>query len=392
MGQAILHVHTTLSDGTATPEEILERLEQDREVDVVGFTDHDDNHAFEAALRWKAAHPASRVEPIWGVELTIWGFKHLCFYRLTPPFPAHPPRKFLSLTAAVRWAKAAGAFVVVPHVDTVWIGLGSRRLERYAASLGIDGFELLNPYHGSDRNVDALARMNRRFERRHDRPLLAVGGSDAHHLADLYRVIVDFPGGTPADLERAFREHTALPRWGPPSPAPPLRLQLRQHIRALVVHPLEQVCAWARRQLERAQQLREASAAPVRRIPTEESAGSPRSGCHAETSMCLWHTNTHASSPGGLFSREPVCHSELAKDLRTPQRSSSPVSSARRSCASSATVSGCQAAEASVAVAVAVEGFQAAWSRSMALGLVRRVRMQATRATWMGFPAARSRR
>ena len=253
MGQAILHVHTTFSDGTATPEEILQRLEQDGEVDVIGFTDHDDSRAFDAALRWKAARPATRIQPIWGVELTTWGFKHLCLYRLTPPFPARPPRKFLSLTAAVRRAKSAGAFVVVPHVNTVWIGFGSRRLERYAASLGIDGFELLNPYHGSDRNVDALARMSQRFERRHGRPLLAIGGSDAHHIADLYRVIVDFPGRAPADLERAFREHTALPRWGPPSPAPPLRHQLRQHTRALVIHPAEQLRGWAGRRLSQGQ-------------------------------------------------------------------------------------------------------------------------------------------
>ncbi len=91
--------------------------------------------------------------------------------------------------------------------------------------------------------------MNHRLERRHGRPLLAIGGSDAHHLADLYRVIVEFPGRTPADLERAFGDYTALPRWGPLRPAPPLRLQLRQHTRALVVHPSEQVRGWAGRRL-----------------------------------------------------------------------------------------------------------------------------------------------
>jgi len=249
VGHAFLHVHTRFSDGTATPEEVLDAAERDGIADIVGFTDHDDSRAFEAARRWKAANPASRVQPVWGVELTTWGFKHLCLYRLTPPYPARPPRKFLSLTAAVRWAKTVGAFVVVPHVDTVWIGLGSRRLERHAASLGIDGFELLNPYHGSARNVGALARMNDRIAKRCGRPLLAIGGSDAHHLADLYRVVVDFPGRTPADFERAFREHRAVPRWGPPNSAPPLRLQLRQHTRALVVHPSEQVRAWADRHL-----------------------------------------------------------------------------------------------------------------------------------------------
>ena len=251
MGRAILHIHTTFSDGTATVAEILDAVERDGEIDVVGFTDHDDSRAFDSARAWKVAHPASRVEPIWGVELTTWGFKHLCLYRATPPFPARPPRKFLSLRAATRWARAAGALAIVPHVETIWIGLGSRRLERHAASLGIDGFELLNPYLKSARVLDGLASMNRRHARRHGRPLLALGGSDAHHLADLYRVVIDFPGRTPADFERACREHTALPRWGPPAPPPQLRQQLRQHARALVVQPSEQLRAWAVRHLDR---------------------------------------------------------------------------------------------------------------------------------------------
>ena len=52
MGQAILHVHTTFSDGLATVEEILDHVEQHSEVDIVGFTDHDDVRAYWQALRW----------------------------------------------------------------------------------------------------------------------------------------------------------------------------------------------------------------------------------------------------------------------------------------------------------------------------------------------------
>lgn len=241
MGQAILHLHTIFSDGTATVEEILDDADRHGEIDVVGITDHDDTQAFARALRWKADHPSSRVQPVWGVELTIRAFKHLLLYRLTPPSPERPPPKFLSLRQAVVAAKALGAFIVVPHVDTFWIGLGHHRLGPLAAPLGIDGFELLNPYHGSDANVAALLDLNRRHERLHGRPLLSVGGSDAHHLEDLYRVIVEFPGSTPADLAAAFYARTATAKWGPPSPSPSLRKQLRQHTRALLVHPAEQL-------------------------------------------------------------------------------------------------------------------------------------------------------
>lgn len=241
MGQAILHIHTTYSDGTATVEEILDDADRHGEIDVVGITDHDDTQAYARALRWKTAHPSSRVQPIWGVELTVRAFKHLLLFRMEPPFPSAPPPKFLSLRQAMSAARGLGAFVVVPHVDTFWIGLGRLRLRTLAAPLGIDGFELLNPYHGSDQNVAALLALNGQHERRHGRPLLAIGGSDAHHLDDLYRVIVDFPGQTPADLARAFQERTALPRWGPLSPPAPLHKQLRQHTRALLLHPAEQI-------------------------------------------------------------------------------------------------------------------------------------------------------
>lgn len=247
MGQAILHVHTTFSDGTATVEELLDDADRHGEIDVVGITDHDDTRAFERALRWKAAHPTSRIEPIWGVELTIRAFKHLLLFRCEPPFPSVPPPKFLSLRQAVSAASRMGTFVVVPHVDTFWIGLGRHRLASLAEPLGIDGFELLNPYHGSDANVAALMSLNCRHERRHGRPLLAIGGSDAHHVEDLYRVVVEFPGRTPADLAQAFRDRTACPRWGPVSPPPSLRKRLRQHARALLFHPAEQLRGRLRR-------------------------------------------------------------------------------------------------------------------------------------------------
>src|SRR3954467_4243044 len=149
MGQAILHIHTTFSDGTATVEEILDDADRQGEIDIVGITDHDDTQAFERALRWQAANPQSRVQPIWGVELTIRAFKHLLLFRLEPPFPAAPPPKFLSLRAAVAAARRLDACVIVPHVDPFWIGLGRHRLGDPRAA-GIHGFELLNPYHGSD--------------------------------------------------------------------------------------------------------------------------------------------------------------------------------------------------------------------------------------------------
>lgn len=244
MGKAILHIHTTYSDGLASVEEILEEVECNSDVDVVGFTDHDDVRAFFDALRWKQANPGSRVQPLWGVELTAWGFKHLLAYVFHPPFPATSFPRFLPLARAVRAIKAAGGYCIVPHVDSFWIGVGRHRMYREAKRLGIDGLELITPVLKAERSIRKLKHGNG------PHGLLEIGGSDAHHLEDLFRVVIEFPGRSVADLEAAFRRGEAYPRWGIEGPRVPIRRQIRQHTRALIVLPTRQFQSWMRRKVQ----------------------------------------------------------------------------------------------------------------------------------------------
>ncbi len=239
MGKAVLHVHTTYSDGLATVDEILDRAEQDSDVDIVGFSDHDDVRAYAAALAWKARYPDSRVQPLWGCEVTIWGFKHLLAFIFEPPHPAAPWRKFLPLSTAVEAIHQAGGLVIVPHVDAFWVGMGRRRLLRVADELGIAGYELLTPIPGGRRAAETLSEWTAGSR------LVAVGGSDAHHVEDLFQVIVEFPGHSVADFREALSAGEVRPRWGAPGARVPLRRQLRQHTRALVGQPSRQLRAWA---------------------------------------------------------------------------------------------------------------------------------------------------
>lgn len=243
MGKGILHVHTTFSDGLATTEEILDELHRNSDADVVAFADHDDVRAFFAAQAWKERHPESRLEPLWACELTIAHFKHLLAFVFEPPFPRQPPRKFLPLEEAVRQIHAMGGVVVVPHPDAFWVGIGRHRLGRVAHDLGIAGIELFNPYQRSRRSIGNL----RRFNERH--ALLALGGCDAHHIEDLYQVHVEYPGQGVAALHRAFRERTVQPVWGATRSRVPMRQQLRQHTRSMVVSPYQQISAWLNRRV-----------------------------------------------------------------------------------------------------------------------------------------------
>lgn len=239
MGKAILHIHTTFSDGTATVDEILDEVEANSDVDVVGFSDHDDVRAFAAACAWKARNPGTRVQPLWGVEVTTWAFKHVLAFIFEPPYPAQPLRKFLPLRTAVAAIHAAHGRVIVPHVDALWVGLGRRKMMRLAPELGLLGYELLTPIPGARRAAASLERLTA------GSGLVPVGGSDAHHLEDLYQVIVEFPGRSVEEFERALLAGTVAPRWGPAGRRVPLQRQLRQHTRALVGHPSRQVREWA---------------------------------------------------------------------------------------------------------------------------------------------------
>lgn len=241
MGKAILHIHTTHSDGLATVDEILDHVEHQSDIDIVGFADHDNVQAYADALTWKARHPQSRVQPLWGCEVTTWGFKHLLALIPEPPFPTLPWPKFLPLAEAAAAIRAAGGLIVVPHVDAFWIGLGRRRLRRLAADLGITGYELLTPIPGARRAAESLARDLG------DSLLVPVGGSDAHHLEHLYQVVLEFPGRSVPDFAQALRAGTVQPRWGEALAPVPLRRQLRQHTRALVVQPARHLGTWCGR-------------------------------------------------------------------------------------------------------------------------------------------------
>lgn len=244
MGKAILHLHSTFSDGMCTVDELLEEVEHRSDIDVVGVTDHDDFRSFEAALEWKSRRPGSRVQPIWGTEITAFGFTHILGYKMQPPFPTTIPNKFTALQVTVDELNASGCYVVVPHVDAPMVGLTRRRLARVARQMRFFGYELLTPYFTSARSLPRLRAIGDQHR------LVALGGSDAHFLEDLYRVILHFPGNTVEDFERSWLEGTVVPEMGQEGPKKTLARRLQQQRRSLVEHPTERMRSWVRNQID----------------------------------------------------------------------------------------------------------------------------------------------
>jgi predicted metal-dependent phosphoesterase TrpH len=241
LGSALLHLHSTFSDGMSSVDDLLDEVEQNSDIDVIGITDHDDCRSFAAAQDWKARHPDARLQPIWGVELTVFGFTHVLAYKLQAPFPTAVPRKFMGLRKAINALNELGCYVVVPHVDAPVVGMGRRRLAREAARGGIFGYELFTPYFTSTESLPELQAIGDRHN------LVALGGPDAHFVEDLYRVIVRFPGHTAAELEQSWHDRTVVAEVGHEGPKKTLRRKLQQQRRSLIEHPREQMTAWMHR-------------------------------------------------------------------------------------------------------------------------------------------------
>lgn len=240
MGSALLHLHSTFSDGTVSVDELMDEVEHHSDLDIIGITDHDDCRSFAVAQAWRARNPEARLQPIWGVELTVFGFTHILAFKFRAPYPTEVPRKFMGLGKAIAALNELGCSVVIPHVDAPIVGLGRRRLARIAARGGVVGYELLTPYFTSPESLPELQAIGERHN------LAQLGGPDAHFVEDLYRIRVRFPGHTVDDFERSWVDRTVRAEMGHEGPKKTLRRRLQQQRRSLIEHPREQMVAWIR--------------------------------------------------------------------------------------------------------------------------------------------------
>ncbi len=191
MGKADLHIHTALSDGMATPEEILRYVEEKTDLDVIAIVDHD---SLEGALRTREAWARGRYrfQVVMGMEVTaIEG--HLLALFIEEPVPALRPA--LEVIEAVH---RQGGLVVVPH-PLSWLtrSLGRRDIERLLPYL--HALETANASLGARPGQRRAQELNRRLYR-----LAEVGGSDAHFLQAIGSAYTLFPGATAEDLRQAI--------------------------------------------------------------------------------------------------------------------------------------------------------------------------------------------
>jgi predicted metal-dependent phosphoesterase TrpH len=200
VGRADLHIHSDLSDGLSSIDEVLDSAER-AGLDVIALTDHDDvRGAFE--LRDLAARRSSPVQVVTGAEVTTRS-GHLLALWIEDEIPM-----FCSLEQAIERIHKVGGMAISPHplsYLTFSIGEGALRLLAGHADRArmIDAIEVRNPSYAGRVRRSRAAWLNTRILR-----ISETGSSDAHHAALVGTCWTEFAGTTPDDLKSALRERS----------------------------------------------------------------------------------------------------------------------------------------------------------------------------------------
>lgn len=197
MAKADLHIHTRVSDGMATVEQVLEFVEHQTDLDVIAVADHEDATGGQRA-RELAAKRGYRFEVIVGAEVTTLGGHLLALYIESAP------RSFRRVESTLEAIHSQDGIAVVPHPMS-WLtrSLSRRTIDRICArtesGITFDAIELGNPSPAGRVTARQAARLNERLWR-----LPCTGGSDAHHLLHLGTGWTEFEGTGADDVRLAL--------------------------------------------------------------------------------------------------------------------------------------------------------------------------------------------
>lgn len=210
MGKADLHMHSSVSDGIASVQEILDYAEYQTDLDVIAITDHDTLAGAWQAQEYVAAR-RYRVQVIVGMEITTQ-IGHLLAYDLSRPIP-----KDQSLETTLAQVHEQGGFCIVPHpMSRIVRGIPARELQRVLTELDrtlwFHGLEVINPTVAGRLVYRKVRRLAQAY------PTLAqTAGSDAHTLELIGSAYTTFPGRSVADLRVALQQAQTAPAghfWG----------------------------------------------------------------------------------------------------------------------------------------------------------------------------------
>jgi predicted metal-dependent phosphoesterase TrpH len=195
-GRADLHMHTSFSDGWPTPDQVVDHVVENTDLDVIAITDHDTIEGAKRAAD-RAARVAKKLQVVIGEEVTSREGHILGL------FLEKRVRPGMSAAATVHAIHDQGGLAVAAH--PFW---RTQRMVRsggrvhgvgwLAAELDFDAIEVENATPGFFVFNQMAHRMSVGLE------ATEIGSSDAHILDAIGRAHTEFRGRTAADLRKAI--------------------------------------------------------------------------------------------------------------------------------------------------------------------------------------------
>ncbi len=194
--RADLHMHTNLSDGTASPQRVITEALR-HQLRVIAITDHD---SLEGAKRVAdlVAERQLPLEVIIGTEVTTRSGHFIGL------FLQKRIKMYKSVEYSIDAIKEQGGICVIPHpLGRLVPSLSRRRIdELLARDFVIDGIEIYNPSPANAAMRQEVTTQNSQWG------FAAIGSSDAHFWQHIGAGYTTFVGSTAADLRRALEQRT----------------------------------------------------------------------------------------------------------------------------------------------------------------------------------------
>ncbi len=190
--RADLHVHTTYSDGTVTPIDVLNSYALREGIRVLAITDHDTMDGAIEAASFAADHPDlfGRLQVIVGEEVTSRD-GHVIALFLKEWIPPG-----MSAADTVRAVHEQGGLAIAAHPYT--------NLMRWTGLVGVGDLIRTVPFDGVEtRNSNFTEVLSNRKAERNAGTKARIGSSDGHFMDAVGLCWTEFPGETAADFRAA---------------------------------------------------------------------------------------------------------------------------------------------------------------------------------------------
>jgi predicted metal-dependent phosphoesterase TrpH len=193
--KADLHIHSTYSDGLATPEDVVAYAATRTDMKIIAVTDHNTIEGGLRALEAAADHPG--IEVVVGSEITSkWG--HILGLYLSEDVPAG-----MSAVDTISAINEQGGIAIIAH-PFANRAFGPFGLKSLGNKIDEVAFQAMEVYNSSPYLVLANRLAAKAFAA--GQGIAATGGSDAHVLKAVGRGYTLFRGTTADHLRRSIED------------------------------------------------------------------------------------------------------------------------------------------------------------------------------------------